>query len=320
MLYVSHRLEEVFAIADRVTVARNGRDVFTRDRTDVTLAQVIEGMVGAQPDALFPARTTPRGSATVRELAVDRLAGGPLHEASFFARGGEIVGLAGLEGSGVAVLLGLLFGTRTARAGSARFPDGRGLPKTPTEAARRRICMVPGDRRRHGLMLDRSVIFNISEVAVGSLRNVFRYHHAAARDRAERQIAALRIKTRSPYAVVGRLSGGNQQKVVIGKWLEIAPEVVLLDDPTRGVDVGAKREIYRLIRFMADEGRIVLFSSTELPELVGLCDRIVVLYRGRVAGEVEGGGADSRALLHLVNTGAPPPDPGNQPGEQTVAH
>ena len=122
-------------------------------------------------------------------------------------------------------------------------------------------------------------------------------------ERADRQISSLRIKARSPFSLANQLSGGNQQKVVIGKWLEIAPNVVLLDDPTRGVDVGAKREIYLLIRQLSAEGRIVLFNSTELPELIGLCDRILVMYRGRLAGALEGSAINEHDLLHIINTG-----------------
>jgi len=132
------------------------------------------------------------------------------------------------------------------------------------------------------------------------------YSQRVARERANRQIARLRIKARSSETLANELSGGNQQKVVIGKWLETKPQVFLLDDPTRGVDVGAKREIYSLIREMAAEGGIVLFSSTELPELIGLCDRILVLYRGRVAGELKATDITSRNLLHLINTGQMP--------------
>jgi ribose transport system ATP-binding protein len=150
-------------------------------------------------------------------------------------------------------------------------------------------------------------LFNISQVVVGALKDKTPlYSLNEARGRAERQIGRLRIKTRSADTLVHHLSGGNQQKVVIGKWLEIGPRVILLDDPTRGVDIGAKREIYELIRQMSADGRIVIFSSTELPELIGLCDRILVLYRGRLAGEVAGGSVDNRTLLHLINTGERP--------------
>jgi ABC-type sugar transport system ATPase subunit len=185
------------------------------------------------------------------------------------------------------------------------FPDARGLPRSPTDAARRGVCLVPADRRRNGLMLEKSILFNISQVFVGAQTGgswLFRTGPAYAR--AQRQIDNLKIKARSPWTLANQLSGGNQQKVVIGKWLEIGPKVFLLDDPTRGVDVGAKREIYGLIRKMSADGGIVLFSSTELPELVGLCDRIVVFYQGRIAGELSG--VDDHTLLHVINTGEMP--------------
>ncbi len=306
MLYVSHRLEEVFAICNRVTVTRNGRDVLTKERANLTIPEVIERMIGAPQTALFPPplpRRTDREPATV---AVRGLSGGALKKIDFTAGSGEVVGFAGLEGSGVATLFGLLFGTQKASAGEAIFPDSLGLPRGPTEAARRGIALVPADRRRNGLMLDKSFLFNISHVAIGALDGAPWFNHGTALERALRQIERLRIKTGSPDALAGQLSGGNQQKTVVGKWLEVAPRVILLDDPTRGVDVGAKREIYALIRRISADGRIVLFSSTELSELVGLCDRIIVLYRGGIAGEIKGSEIDGRALLHAVNTGEMP--------------
>jgi ribose transport system ATP-binding protein len=303
MLYVSHRLEEVFSIADTVTVCRNGRDVFTEPTAALTIPQVIEGMIGGRQEALFPPRLPLRANAA-RRLDVRGLAAGDLHPISFSAAAGEIVGLAGLEGSGVATLLSTLFGMRKPSAGTAQFPDLGGIPAHPTAAAQRGVCFVPADRRRNGLMLDKNLIDNLAHVAVGALPNApFWLRRETLTANAARQIGALRIKARSPYSLANQLSGGNQQKVVVGKWLEIAPNVVLLDDPTRGVDVGAKREIYGLIRELAADGRIVLFSSTELPELIGLCDRILVLYRGRLVGELAGDAINERDLLHLINTG-----------------
>ncbi len=304
MLYVSHRLEEVFSICDRITITRNGRDVRTGDTSGLTIPEVIEGMIGQQREALFPP-PLPRTSDVQTQLAVSNLGGGRLENASFTARSGEIIGFAGLEGSGVSDLLDMLFGMRKSRGGEVRFPDGQGLPKSATEAARRRICLVPSDRRRDGLMLDKSILFNLSSVAVGARHGSPWYLPKAALDRARRQIDALRIKG-APFALANSLSGGNQQKIVIGKWLEIGPQVFLLDDPTRGVDVGAKREIYSLIRRMSAGGGIVLFSSTELPELIGLCDRILVIYQGRLVGEVSGSRMTERTVLHLTNTGEMP--------------
>ncbi len=263
-------------------------------------------MIGAPQTALFPPPLPRRTDREPAAVVVKGLSGGALKEIDFTAQSGEVVGFAGLEGSGVATLFGMLFGTQKASAGNALFPDALGLPRGPTEAARRGIALVPADRRRNGLMLDKSVLFNISHVAIGALKGLPWFNHGMARERAFRQIDRLRIKTGSPDALAGQLSGGNQQKTVVGKWLEVAPRVILLDDPTRGVDVGAKREIYALIRRISADGRIVLFSSTELSELVGLCDRIIVLYRGGIAGEIKGSEIDGRALLHAVNTGEMP--------------
>ncbi len=307
MLYVSHRLEEVFSISDRVTVTRNGKDVLTRDRSGLTIPEVIDAMIGTHQENLFPPPLPARSSGAPEKLIVEGLSGGELEDIHFTAQSGEIVGFAGLDGAGVSTLLGILFGVRRASGGAATFPDGGGLPRSATDAARRGVGMVPADRRRVGLMLDQSIAFNISQVAVGALnRGSPLFSLGEARSRALRQIERLRIKTRSPDAIVNHLSGGNQQKVVIGKWMEISPRVILLDDPTRGVDIGAKREIYELIRQMSADGRIVLFASTELPELIGLCDRILVLYRGRLAGEAPGGEIDNRSLLHMINTGERP--------------
>jgi ABC-type sugar transport system ATPase subunit len=307
IIYVSHRLEEVFAIADRITVMRNGTGVLTADRAATTIPRVVEAMIGTSQSELFPPRPERRPTSE-RALVVDRLTvDGEVTDISFEAHGGEVIGLAGLEGSGIATLLGVLFGTRRATSGSVTFPDGGGLPRSPTAAAGRGISLVPADRRHQGLMLEGSIATNIGQVAVGTLsRRDPWLRPGAMRAAARRQIERLRIRADGPDTIVGSLSGGNQQKVVVGKWLEIAPSVFLLDDPTRGVDVGAKREIYRLIRELADDGRIVIFRSTELPELVGLADHILVLYRGRLAGRFEGGTVDDHGLLHAINTGRLP--------------
>jgi ABC-type sugar transport system ATPase subunit len=304
VLYVSHRLEEVFSIADRVTVMRDGREILTRDTTSLTIPQVVEAMVGAKQESLYPSRhdtvDTDAAALVVRGLSV----GTGLVDVSFDARPGEIIGLAGIAGSGIELLLGALFGERRASAGTARFPDGKGLPTSPTQAARRGVSLVPADRRNDGLMLDRSVGSNIAHVAVGAMRSTNPWLSRRTTDTmAERQIASLGIKSAGPSAPASSLSGGNQQKVVLAKWLEVSPTVVLLDDPTRGVDVGAKHEIYGLVRKLADAGRIVLLRSTELPEVVNLADRILVFYRGRLTTECRGTDIDASDLLRAVNTG-----------------
>jgi ABC-type sugar transport system ATPase subunit len=242
-------------------------------------------------------------SAETPRLEVHELRSEELNGVSLTAYAGQIVGLAGLEGGGTSTVLRLLFGIGRPESGTVTFPDGKGLPRDATAAARRGISMVPADRRNEGLMLHRPVATNVGHVVLGALRArtriVTRSRQAAM---AKRQIERLRIVA-TPWMTVDALSGGNQQKVVLGKWLEASPRVLLLDDPTRGVDIGAKREIYRLIRRMSGEGQIVLVTSTELPELCELADRIVVLYRGRAVGEFGPGEANPGRLLHAVNTG-----------------
>jgi ABC-type sugar transport system ATPase subunit len=212
--------------------------------------------------------------------------------------------LAGIAGSGIELLLGTLFGERRASSGTVRYPDGGPLPRSPTRAARRRVSLVPADRRAQGLMLDRSVAANTVQVSMGALRSRNPWLTRRSADAvARRQIRRLGIKTAGPAALVSELSGGNQQKVVLAKWLEVSPTVVLLDDPTRGVDIGAKHEIYGLVRELADSGRVVLLRSTELSEIAGLADRVLVFYRGRLSATCRGADVDTSALLRAVNTG-----------------
>ena len=305
VLYVSHRLEEVFEIADRVTVMRDGREILTRDTRLLTIPVVVEAMVGAKQAELFPARAGTDAGEDGKSLVVSGLTVGTgIVDVSFEARPGEIVGLAGIAGSGIEVLLGTLFGERRASSGTVRFPDGGGLPTSPTRAARRGVSLVPADRRTQGLMLERSVGNNVVQVAVGALRSANPWLSRRTVDTvAERQIGQLGIRTAGPFVPVSELSGGNQQKVVLAKWLEVSPSVVLLDDPTRGVDVGAKHEIYALVRQLADSGRIVLLRSTELPEIVGLADRILIFYRGRLTTQCRAADVGASDLLRAVNTG-----------------
>ncbi|KQV01292.1 hypothetical protein ASD99_03275 [Mesorhizobium sp. Root695] len=303
MLYASNRLKDALAIADQLTVIRNGRDVLSKARQELTTSE--EAMIGQLRQSLFPLplRAMPTLAGTLRpQLAVSGLGGGRLSDVSFAARAGEIVGLAGLAGSGVSDLIALLFGAQKAGAGRVRFPDGDGLPKTRTEAARRNICMISGERG-NGLMQDKSIAFNLANVVVGARDWGSRwYSPVMALGRAARQIEALRIRS-APSTPAGSLSAGGQQKVIIAKWLEIGPQVVLLDEPARGIDIGSKQEIYALIRQMAASGCIVLLHSRELSELTGLSDRILAFHQGRLAGEIAGADMDGARLLQLIAPG-----------------
>ncbi|MBA1141530.1 sugar ABC transporter ATP-binding protein [Mesorhizobium neociceri] len=306
VLYVSHRLEDVFAIADHITVMRNGRDVLTKERSGLSEADVIDAMIGQQRDSLFPPALSANASTIRPQITVEGLSGGRISGVSFTARSGEVLGFAGLEGSGVEDLFEMLFGLRKAQGGTVRFPDGHGLPKSPTEAARRGIGLLPADRRCNGLMPDRSLAFNIGNIVAGA-RNwgSRRYSPKAAIAGAARQIDALRIKS-LPDAPVNSLLAGDQQKIVIAKWLETAPQVLLLDNPAGGIEAAAKRKIYALIRQMAANGCIVLLRSVEPSELTNLSNRVLVFHRGRVAGEVFGAEMKRRTVLHLITTGEMP--------------
>lgn len=302
MLYASNRLGDALAIADQLTVIRNGRDVLSKARQELTASE--EAMIGQLRQSLFPLplRVLPTLAGTLRpQITIDGLGGGSLSEVSLTARTGEILGLAG---SGARDLLALLFGLRKPRQGKARFPDGDGLPRTRTEAARRNICMISGERG-NGLMPEKSIAFNMANVVVGARDWGSRwYSPKAALGRATRQIEALRIRS-APEMPAGSLSAGCQQKVIIAKWLEIGPQVVLLDEPARGIDIGSKQEIYALIRQMAAGGCIVLLHSNELSELTGLCDRILAFHKGRLAGEIAGDDMDAGRLLKLIISGKP---------------
>ncbi|QKC84982.1 sugar ABC transporter ATP-binding protein [Mesorhizobium sp. NZP2077] len=259
MLYASNRLADALAIADQLTVIRNGRDVLSKARQELTASE--EAMIGQLRQSLFPLplRALPTLGGTLRpQVTIDGLGGGKLDGISFTARAGEIVGLAG---SGAQDVLALLFGQRKPRQGKVRFPDGDGLPRTQTEAARRNICMISGERA-NGLMPDKSIAFNIANVVVGARDwGSHWYSPGAALGRAARQIEALRIRS-TPQIPAGSLSAGGQQKVIIAKWLEIGPQVVLLDEPARGIDIGSNddMDVDRLLKLItagmpADENR-----------------------------------------------------------------
>lgn len=306
ILYVSHRLREVLQIADRVTVMRNGCKMFTRQVSNLSLHEMTEAMIGRSTSEEFPDRIPDTDENFESRLSVKTLTvPGQVENVTFEACGHEILGLAGLEGSGNTSILYALFGARSTQDADVTFPDGGELPSNPGEAANRGCCLVPADRRRDGLMLLKSVATNINQASVSSLGwGLSWLSPTSIIETARRHIDALRITTPTPMVPVNELSGGNQQKVLVAKWLELSPRIILLDDPTRGIDVGAKYEIYVLIRKLASSGRIVLITSSELPELLGLADRILVFYKGHLIGEKPASYFNRDSLLRAINTGS----------------
>jgi ribose transport system ATP-binding protein/rhamnose transport system ATP-binding protein len=302
VLYVSHLLAEVMLIADRITVLRDGGTVLAEPRRALSIPDVVTAMVGAREEAPPPRRHAKPGNGGLR--LEDLTVPGVLQDVTLTARRGEILGCAGKEGSGHSGVLEVVSGLRKAARGGVRLPSGRPGPATLRAAVRAGIALVPGDRARIGLMLDKSIWDNVSQVSSGALG---RYGVLPRRRRlvevAEQLRRRLRIRTDSIHTPVRALSGGNQQKVVFAKWLAAEPDVVLLDDPTRGVDVAAKADMHEIVRELAAAGRVVVLSSTDPDELVELCDRVAVFHRGRLCAELSGPALTQPALLHAMATG-----------------
>ncbi len=300
-VYISHKLDEVFAIADRITVLRDGETVATLKAAETSKDEVISNMVGRTIDELFPRRRSPVGDVAleVQSLSVSEFVDERpfLRDVSFTLRQGEVLGFGGLMGAGRSELLMHLFGVWGHRQGGTARLGQEPLAKTPQGCIQQGLVLVTEDRKRYGLVLEQTVGFNLS---LSSLES-FSPHWFVNKDdevRAnQRYVSSLRIKVPSQETPTVTLSGGNQQKVVIGKALMTQPKVVLLDEPTRGIDVGAKLEIYELINELTDQGLAVILVSSELPELIGMSDRIIMLAEGEVGGSFEGDAITQEALL-----------------------
>lgn len=312
IVYVSHFLEEVFEIADRITVLRDGRVVVPASpRPALTIPQVVEAMVGPDREPGAPPAPGLRQAGRGGGPGPLRLSGVTLRPnldgVDLEAAPGEVVGLAGLEGAGVHELLYVIFGGRRPDAGSVTLPGGRPRPGSIEQAVKAGVALIPADRKVRGAMLNRTVYENVAQVKVCTLgRAGFLVRKRPMVASAEEWGRRLRIKMPSVHARLDELSGGNQQKVVFAKWLEADPTVVLLDDPTRGVDVGARGEMHRMVRNLADDGRVVLFTSSDLAELAEVCDRVAVFFGGRVVAGLAGPALTEHGLLEAINTGVPP--------------
>jgi len=288
-IYISHKLDEVFSIADRITVLRDGSTVSTKSAVETNKNEVIRHMVGREIGDLFPRHAPHAGESIlqVENLTVKDEESGRtrLSNLSFELRAGEVLGIGGLMGAGRTELLMYLFGAWGKHvSGSVRF-NGRPLGgQTPEESIQNGLVLASEDRRRHGLHLEHETGFNLSLSSLASVtRGGFIQRNAEIR-RIQDIFSSLRVKATGLEAIVGRLSGGNQQKVVLGKALLTEPSVILLDEPTRGIDVGAKLEIYEIINQLTSAGKAVILVSSELPELIGMSDRILMLNEGRIGG------------------------------------
>jgi rhamnose transport system ATP-binding protein len=302
IIYISHRLEEIFALADRVTVLRDGASVGTLRVADTNEARLIELMVGREVKHLYPPAEKPPGERRLEVRGLACAASG-LKPTSFEVRAGEIFGLAGLVGAGRTELARTLFGLTPADAGEIRL-DGRALRiRSPLEAVAQGIGYVPEDRRRHGVVLELPVAHNTTLAAHRRFFPGGWLRRRREREVAERYIGLLGIKTDGPDAAAGTLSGGNQQKVALARWLATEPKVLLLDEPTQGVDVGAKSEIHRLVRGFAAQGLAVLLISSDLPEILGMSDRIGVMRGGALVAVLPGGSPAETVMAAALGQG-----------------
>jgi ribose transport system ATP-binding protein len=289
---------ELSRIGDRVTVLRDGRRVATRDLARVSVAELVRLMVDREVAEQFPARTRRRGAEVLRVEGLR--CGTRLRDVSFVLHEGEILGVAGLLGAGRTELARAIMGADPASGGRLFVRGHQVRPRSPGDMVRRGVGFLPEDRKAQGLVLSESVQRNVGLPILKRLSRLTVVREAAERRLAQRWVDDLRIKTPGLTARVASLSGGTQQKVVLGKWLAAEANILIVDEPTRGIDVASKAEIYQLLDRLASRGAGILMISSELPEILGLSDRILVMHRGRIHRQLDGRHATQEQVLHAA--------------------
>ena len=300
IIYISHKMAEIKRISDEITVMRDGRHVATRPAAELEMNDIIRLMVGRELGNQFPPKTNQPGEVF---LEVEHLTGqyNNLRDVSFTARRGEIVGLAGLDGSGRTETLETIFGVATRKSGEIRLGGSSCRNRTPRQSIKNRFALLTEERRATGIFGLLNIRENTVISSLGKHKRLgFILSDPSMKRDTQWSIDAMHTKTPSQETKIRSLSGGNQQKVIVGRWLLTAPDVLLLDEPTRGIDVGAKYEIYQLILDLANNGKTVLMVSSEMPELLGICDRILVMSGGRLAGEVDAKATTQEEIMRLA--------------------
>ena len=321
LLYISHRMHEIAELADECTVFCNGRSVASFAAGTRTDNEIVELMIGREYSAVFPPRSARAPSDAQPLLEVRHLGwSDQLNDVSLQLRAGEVIGLGGLDGQGQRELLLALFGVLRGTTGEVRI-DGQPVTISGPHVAKGKeigMALIPEDRKTEGLMLPMSVRDNLSFAALGALSRWGIVETGAERDAVAKIVKLLAIRTDGTDMPAGSLSGGNQQKLVIGKWLMMNPRILLLNDPTRGIDVGTKQEMYQLLRELSDAGAAILFYSTDYDELIGCCDRVLVMYDGAIKRELVGNEITERALVSsALNIGADAGKPSTLPEAAT---
>jgi rhamnose transport system ATP-binding protein len=299
VIYISHRFEELFALADRVTVLRDGESLGTFPMSNMTNQELIRLMVGRELETVFPKRHHEPGE-YILEVSHLSCRSRDVYDVSLSLRRGEVLGMAGLVGSGRTQFAETLFGLSRADGGRVVLHGKRVDIRSPSRAVELGIAYVPEDRRRHGVVMDFPIALNTTLASLSKVSSNGFLEFSKERRFASEYFERFRVKAPSVDTPVKNLSGGNQQKVSLARWLLTDPQILILDEPTQGIDVGAKSEIYALINELAQRGLAILLISSELPEIIGLSDRVAVMHKGRVAGVLEAGKADAHSIMELA--------------------
>lgn len=284
IIYISHKMDEIFRIADDITVLRDGTYVNSWEAKDIDNNTLIKNMVGRELNEIFPKIKVPAKNVVmeIRHFTKEN----QFEDISFLVREGEILGIAGLIGAGRTELMNAIFGLEKPDSGEVFFEGKKVEIRRPSDAIRHGIAYVTEDRKNEGLVLEMGVGQNITIASMKTLSSGMFIKRQEEKKTIDDQIRALRIKVHSPRQLVGKLSGGNQQKVVLAKWMMKNPKLLILDEPTRGIDIGAKSEIYKLMGEFVEKGNSIIMISSEMPEAMGMSDRILVLSNGRLSGEL----------------------------------
>jgi ribose transport system ATP-binding protein len=301
IVYISHRMEEIFAICDRITVMRDGKTVDTKGISETNFDDVVRKMVGRELTDRFPERNSIVGSTMLEVKNASR--NGMFENVSFSVKSGEVVGVAGLMGAGRTEIMRALFGLDKLDSGEIWLDGKKATIKNPYEAVKLGIGFITEDRKNEGLVLDFSIRYNMALPNLTSFSKKGFIDDKTENEFVKLLIKRLHIKTQSGETNAKDLSGGNQQKVVIAKWIGIGPKVLILDEPTRGVDVGAKREIYQLMNELTDRGVAIIMVSSELPEVIGMSDRILVVHEGKINGELARNEATQEKIMTFATGG-----------------
>ncbi len=299
VLYITHRIAEIFEVCDRVTILRDGCYINTFPVSDATPRQIVEGMVGRELNDFYPAKSGKSGESLLEVRGLCRHS--VFQDINFELRRGEILGLSGLVGSGRTEVARAICAIDKLDAGEIRFLGEPVRFKSYSDAIKKGLCYLTEDRKQQGLFLNLNVKNNINAAILDTLSNHLILHGKKEVANANTYVERLSIKVHNINQLVSSLSGGNQQKAMIAKWLSVHPSVIIMDEPTRGIDVGAKSEIHNMLRELSNNGIGVILISSELPEIIGMCDRVIVMHEGRITGEVYGSEITEKRIIMLAS-------------------